>query len=197
MNFETAKPLPAGAYMTQASFRVRNNRIPTRSQTTIVVPEPVLGKSKESTQQNDTSILSSFKSNSIAVGDNKPRYVGLKELKQASKARQTLNLANYGAKQQTRNKNIGPLNYGETLPVQVDSKQLMTSFGRIPPGAGRTQTLSKGLYTVGSHSQEQIRPINSAEGTLRANLKANLAQMRKNFKNGNRAQKGTNLNMLV
>ena len=73
----------------------------------------------------------------------------------------------------------------------------MTSFGRIPPGAGRTQTLSRGLYTVGSHSQEQIRPINSAEGTLRANLKANLAQMRKNSKNGGRAQNNTNLNMLV
>ena len=81
MNFETAKPPPAGAYMTQASFRVRNNRIPTRSQTAIVVPEPVLGKSKESAQRNDISILSSFKSNSIAVGDSKPRYVGLKELK--------------------------------------------------------------------------------------------------------------------
>ena len=141
MNFETANAnaaKPLGAYSAQASFRVRNHKIPTRSQTAIVVPEPAAGVPKEPSQRNDAFMLTSYKSNSIAAGESKPRYVGLKELKQASKNRQTLNLANYGAKQRPRNPPMGSLNYGETLPAPAESKKLMTSFGRIPPGAGRT-----------------------------------------------------------
>ena len=164
---------------------MRNSKLPIRSQTALAAKMAVQqhNQSKAQTLRNDLQALSSYKSNSINRVDAKPTYVGLKELKQVAKNRQTLNLANFGVKNQIKKEPVTNMNYGDHVFNAMDTKH-MSSLGNTKPEVARTQSVGR------------VRPNTSAaESAMRANLKANLANRRS--QNLSRAQQMSQLNLKV